>query len=273
MTAHRRRGALRAGIALALSWPLGAAADFHSDVVHLLVQRTNELRAQSGWKPLATEPRLTVAAARFARYMAETDRYGHEVDGRQPTERAQAQGYDHCLTAENIAFASSTRGSSQRRAAPELTHPPRGDGGASPPPRGSMQADELAQRLFDGWVHSPPHRRNLLDGDMTHVGMAVAQSARSGKHYAVQLFGRPRALVVRITLANRSRDTVQYELAGESYELRPDIVRTHERCRRALLALKAEGLDETSAAKPIAIEHGARYRVEDSGTGIRLRRE
>jgi len=214
--------------------------------VRLLMRRTNDLRAQSGWKPLAAEPRLSAAAARFARYMAETDRYGHEADGRQPAERAQAQGYDHCLTAENIAFASSTRG---------------------------FQAVELAQRLFDGWVHSPPHRRNLLDGDMTHAGMAVAQSTRSGRHYAVQLFGRPRALVVRITLTNRGRDTVQYELAGESYELKPNIVRTHERCRRALLALKAEGLDEPSAAKPIAIEHGARYRIEDTGPGIRLRRE
>jgi hypothetical protein len=241
-----RAPAIRAGLLLVLLWPLGAAADFEGDVVRLLVQRTNELRAQSGWKPVATEPRLTAAAARFARFMAETDRYGHEVDGRQPAERAQAQGYDHCLTAENIAFASSTRG---------------------------FQANDLAQRLFDGWVHSPPHRRNLLDGDMTHVGMAVAQSARSGKHYAVQLFGRPRALVVRFTLANRSRDSVQYELAGESFDLKPGIVRTHERCRRALLALKAEGLDETSAAKPIAIEHGARYRIEDANTGIRLRRE
>jgi hypothetical protein len=241
-----RAPAICAGLMLALLWPLGAAADIEGEVVRRLVQRTNELRAQSGWKPVAAEPRLTAAAARFARYMAETDRYGHEVDGRQPAERAQAQGYDRCLTAENIAFASSTRG---------------------------FQADELAQRLFDGWVHSPPHRRNLLDGDMTHVGMAVAQSARSGKFYAVQLFGRPRALVVRISLANRSRDSVQYELAGESYELRPGIVRTHERCRRALLALKAEGLDETSAAKPIAVEHGARYRIEDAGAGIRLRRE
>ena len=56
-----------------------------------------------------------------------------------------------------------------------------------------FRPDELAQRLFDGWVQSPPHRRNLLDGDMTDVGTAVAQSRRSGRYYAVQLFGRPRS--------------------------------------------------------------------------------
>ena len=238
------RGATAAGAVLALCAPFNACADFAGDVTRKLLQRTNELRAASGWKPLSREPRLTAAAARFAQYMAETDRYGHEVDGRQPPDRAQAQGYDHCLTAENIAFASSARG---------------------------FQPDELTQRLFDGWVQSPPHRRNLLDGDMTEVGMAVAQSARSGRYYAVQLFGRPKSLAVRITLSNRSRDTVQYELGGESYELKPNIIRTHDRCRRALLALSAEGLDGPS--KPIQVTNGARYRIDDAGDGIRLRRE
>jgi len=233
------------GVALALCAPLLAQADLGGDVSRKLLQRANELRAASGWKPLASEPRLTAAAARFAQYMAQTDRYGHEVDGRQPPERAKAQGYDHCLTAENIAYASSARG---------------------------FQVDELAQRLFDGWVQSPPHRRNLLDGDMTEVGTAVAQSSRSGRYYAVQLFARPRSMAVRITLTNRSHETVHYELAGERYEIKPNIVRTHDRCRRALLALSAEGLDELSA-KPIAIEHGARYRIEDAGDGIRLRRD
>ena len=242
---RRIRRATAASVVLALCAPFNAWADFAGDVTRKLLQRTNELRAASGWKPLSSEPRLAAAAARFAQYMAETDRYGHEVDGRLPPERVKAHGYDHCLAAENIAFASSTRG---------------------------FQADELAQRLFDGWVQSPPHRRNLLDGDMTEVGMAVAQSPRSGRHYAVQMFGRPKSLAVRITLANRSRETVHYELGGESYELKPNVIRTHDRCRRALLALTAEGLDGPSA-KPIQVTHGARYRVEDAGDGIRLRQE
>ena len=100
----------------------------------------------------------------------------------------------------------------------------------------------------------------------------MAQSARSGRHYAVQLFGRPRSLAVRITLTNRSRDAVHYELGGERYDLKPNVTRTHERCRRALLALEADGLDEGSA-KPIAITPGARYRIDDVGDGVRLRRE
>jgi hypothetical protein len=65
---------------------------------------------------------------------------------------------------------------------------------------------------------------------------------------------------------------VHYELAGERYELKPGVVRTHERCRRELLAVEAEGLDDGSA-KPIAITPGARYRIEDASGGVRLRRE
>lgn len=210
-----RRSALRAGLVALISCaPLGAATYFNDDVTRLLLQRTNELRAQSGWKALKAEPRLAAAAARYARYMADTDRYGHDADGRQPAERAQAAGYAHCLTAENIAFASSTRG---------------------------FEAPDLARRLFDGWVQSPPHRRNLLDGDMTDVGIAVAQSARSGKHYAVQLFGRPRAMALRIELANRSRDTVQYELAGESYELEQRQPQAQQRGRGGRIDAGAPG--------------------------------
>jgi uncharacterized protein YkwD len=231
--------------ALAFGAPLDARGAPDADAARRLLQLSNELRAASGWKAVVREPRLTAAAAQLAQYMAKTDRYGHGVDGRQPAERASAQGYDHCLVSENIAFASSTRG----------LHP-----------------EELARRLFDGWVRSSPHRRNLLDGDMTETGIAVAQSARSGRHYAVQLFGRPRALAVRIEVANRSRVAVHYDLAGERYELKPNVVRTHERCRRELLAVKAEGLDEESA-KPITVAPGARYRIEDSADGVRLRRE
>src|SRR5688572_9584083 len=39
----RRRGALCAGLTLALWSTLGAAADLHADVARLLMQRTNEL--------------------------------------------------------------------------------------------------------------------------------------------------------------------------------------------------------------------------------------
>lgn len=33
------------------------------------------------------------------------------------------------------------------------------------------------------WENSPPHRRNMLDGSFTGVGVAVAKSAETGQPY------------------------------------------------------------------------------------------
>src|SRR6056297_270436 len=45
----------------------------------------------------------------------------------------------------------------------------------------------VARRAVDGWLASPPHRRNLLDPGFTHVGFGVADGP--GGRYVVQLFG------------------------------------------------------------------------------------
>lgn len=129
-----------------------------------LLHATNRLRAEAGLPPLAADHRLGQAALAFAKYMAQTDRYGHQADGRDPAQRVEAAGYDWCMVAENIAWQYSSQGF---------------DSGA------------LASRLVQGWEQSPPHRRNMLDQRARQVGIATAQSPRSGRHYAVQLFARP----------------------------------------------------------------------------------
>lgn len=52
---------------------------------------------------------------------------------------------------------------------------------------------ELASRYFEGWKKSPGHRRNMLEASVTDTAVAVARSARTGRYYAVQLFGRTAA--------------------------------------------------------------------------------
>ena len=235
---------LRAGLGFAalvaavLACPAHAAPD-DDEIATALFARTNHLRAMSDLQALTTEPRLTSAAQRFAEYMAGTDRYGHQADGRQPADRAQAHGYDNCLVAENIAFASNDNG---------------------------FDADDLAALLFDGWTTSPPHRRNLLDGELTEVGIATAYSARSDRYYAVQLFGRPRSMATRFDLINASGATVTYQLGNRNYELAPGVVRSHLQCRRASLSLQG-------SRNTITPDNGARYRIERSGDAVRLQAE
>jgi uncharacterized protein YkwD len=236
----RRAAIVVAALLPFASWHARAAApSVDDDAARALLAQTNRLRAQSGLSALRPEPRLAAAAARFAHYMASADRYGHEADGREPAQRAQAEGYADCLVAENIAFASDSRG---------------------------FNGATLADRLFSGWLNSPPHRRNILDGELTEVGIAAAYSPRSRRHYAVQLFGRPRTQALRFALTNGTADTVRYEVGGHRYTLAPGVMRTHEECRAAPLQV-------AGVAAPLTIEAGARYRFDAAQGALRVQRE
>ena len=147
----------------ALPMPAAAEVDAAAAAAQMLAA-TNRLRGQAGLPALASDERLSRAALEFARYMARTDRYGHQADGREPSQRVEAAGYDWCMVAENIAWQYHSRG---------------------------FDTATLASRLVDGWEKSPPHRVNMLDKRPRQVGIATAQSPRSGRHYAVQLFARP----------------------------------------------------------------------------------
>ena len=209
-------------------------------VNRLIVEQTNTFRRANGLEATAPNPALAQAARSFAAYMARTDRYGHEADGREPAQRATEHGYAYCLVAENIAYQFHSHG---------------------------FRALELAKQLVEGWKDSPGHRRNMLDADATETGAAVVQSARSGRYYAVQMFGRPQAMRIAFRIANRSATPVRYELGGQSYQLPPRVTRTHEQCRAETLTLHLPGSADKTTLRPMG---GERYAVEQVGTRIRV---
>ena len=132
-------------------------------VESLIVERTNQFRSTQGLRQVHVNGTLARTARLFARYMAETDRYGHEADGKKPSERAERQGYVFCRVAENISYQYSSE---------------------------DFATAELAGRYVEGWKNSPGHRRNMLDKVVSDTGVAVARSPKTGRYYAVQLFGR-----------------------------------------------------------------------------------
>jgi uncharacterized protein YkwD len=134
-------------------------------VERIVVAETNQLRRDEGLAATGPDATLRRTAEAFAAFMARTGKYGHEADGRTPGERARHHGYDWCRVSENISYQWSSA---------------------------DFDTAELAQRLVDGWKKSPGHRRNMLDPDVTETAVAVARSAKSGKYYAVQMFGRAR---------------------------------------------------------------------------------
>jgi uncharacterized protein YkwD len=223
--------------------PLAQAAEKQAQLTQaerLVVERSNAFRQSQGVAPVAPERMLTAAAQAFAAYMARTDNYGHEADGREPSQRAQAQGYSYCMVAENIAMQYSSLG---------------------------FDTEELARSMVQGWIDSPGHRHNLLAPEATDIGVGLARSASSGRYYAVQMFGRPSTLLLKFSLNNRSRVALNYQLDDKRYALPPGMTRTHEQCNTPALSVTVPGEAETVVLKPA---NGTRYRFEPSGRGVKV---
>jgi uncharacterized protein YkwD len=144
----------------------GARAADIPAVERAIVEATNRFRVEQGVGDVRSDSTLDRTARDFAEFLARTDRFDHEADGRTPALRARAQGYDYCLVSENIAYQYNSRG---------------------------FTTAALAQALVQGWKDSPGHRRNMLDARALDTGVAVVHGAHSGRFYAVQMFGRRRA--------------------------------------------------------------------------------
>lgn len=202
-----------------------------------IVEQTNLMRRSAGISAVTVDPQLTAAARQFAVFMASSDRYAHDADGRQPAERATAQGYDFCRVAENIAYQYSSA---------------------------AFETIELATRFQRGWETSPGHRRNMLDAEATETGVALAPAPRSKRWYAVQLFGRPAALRMRFEIANRSPLALAYTLGSAVHNLPPRMTRQHETCRAEPLVMRLPGQGGPTTVQPIG---GDSFVIEASGTG------
>ncbi|MEP1123446.1 MAG: CAP domain-containing protein [Ilumatobacter sp.] len=122
-----------------------------------VVKRTNAERAALGIPPLTVIPKLALAASFHAQdqknQSCRSDTLTHiGSDGSRGVDRILRTGLDVSRWAENIACGHPT---------PEA--------------------------VVQGWMSSPGHRANILDGRLTHIGVAVALSD-SGRQYWVQNF-------------------------------------------------------------------------------------
>ena len=59
-----------------------------SQVEKLIIAKTNEFRQEQGRAAVKTNPQLTETVREFAAFMARTDKFSHEADGKQPSDRA-----------------------------------------------------------------------------------------------------------------------------------------------------------------------------------------
>jgi len=203
---------------------------------------TNEFRKKEKRGPLKVNADLSKAAQAFAEFMADTDKYGHTADGKEPWDRVAKTGYDYCIVLENIAYEYNSEG---------------------------FTTDDLSKTLTEAWEKSPPHRKNMLDPDVSDIGVGIARSSKTGRFYAVQDYGRPKSAVITFKIANKTKVEIKYAVDSKDYTLAPGIIETHEACRPPELKFQwPEGADATKDAKetlhPTA---GADYVVRKNGDG------
>lgn len=203
-----------------------------------IVEQINEFRQSQGRSSVEVDRALQATAEDFARYMAETGRYGHGADGRTPAQRVTAHGYEYCLILENIGYSFDSTGFTQR---------------------------ELVEGFVQGWINSPDHRRNLVDPDVVETGVALARNGNT--FYAVQLLGRPKSMQIVFQLVNRTPRKLEYTLDGETFPLPPRYTRTYYRCRPPQLTFEDTG-------RTIHVEHGDQFVITAGGNGdVRITQE
>lgn len=220
-------------------------------VVRAIVDQTNAFRKEHKRPAVKADASLTKAAQYFANHMARTGKYGHTADGRQPAERAAAHRYAFCIVLENIAYQYSSAG---------------------------FETKALADKLYTGWRESPGHRKNMLDPDALHTGVAVAQAA-NGTWYAVQMFGRPESAKVEFKLTNAGERAVRYTVGEERFTLEPRWTRTHTRCRPADVVFTAGEQDrranrngDGARGETVRPKNGITYEVTADASGkVRVR--
>src|SRR5580765_4043859 len=120
----------------------------------LLLEDANRERAAAGLQVLKWDNALAAAARQHVLLMAQQYQLSHQYPGEPAlAERAAQAGAKFAMIAENVAV------------------------GPTP------------NSIHDGWMHSPGHRKNILNAEVTAVGIATVRA--SGGLFAVQDFSRP----------------------------------------------------------------------------------
>jgi len=123
-----------------------------------IIDLTNKARGLNGLPALSENSLLDTIAEARARDMFEKQYFAHvSPTGDQASDIAQKIGYQYKIIAENIASGGF------------LTN----------------------QKVIDGWMQSPGHRKNMLSSEVKELGAAITKGTMSGQEtwISVQIFG------------------------------------------------------------------------------------
>ena len=168
-----------------------------------IIEFTNSFRAKNKLAAVKPNPALAATARAFAAYLVSSGRFSHTADGREPSARVKAAGYDACLVGENLGQFLDSRG---------------------------FETKQLARDAVEGWINSPGHRATLLTDGATDIGIAVVKAPTELRYTIVQLFARPQSLSISFQVANSSGATVKYAVADKTHEIQTGYSARHTTC-------------------------------------------
>ena len=125
-----------------------------------LISLTNTVRMNNGLPVLEENYLLTMIARERLDDMLQKQYFGHiSPSGEGASDMARRVGYRYKLIAENIAYGDFLNN----------------------------------EKVLDGWMQSPGHKKNILAEEPQHIGVAVARGRLKGSDtwVAVQIFGLP----------------------------------------------------------------------------------
>jgi hypothetical protein len=149
--------------AFLLRQPGAGHSSFLGDIVSsVLVEETNQNRAEASLGTLRTNPVLQAAAAAKAADMAAKGYFAHtSPEGLSPWHWFRLAGYKYVYAGENLAV--------------DFTD---------------------SKDVTNAWMNSPGHRANIMNGEFTEIGIASASGILDGRPttFVVELFGTPAAV-------------------------------------------------------------------------------
>ncbi len=185
-----------------LSYPLSAEAKSdHARYRCKILNKVNAFRQRNGQSCLRRDANLQKAAQYYANWFAgnitakNPRNFGHEADGRTPTQRALAAGYrprrrsirkvvTKHRRADGAVVTKTVRKIRNYKFVGENILYFQGNDICKP---GQFLTASLV-----GWKNSKVHRRNMLIRSWNASGIGIARNRRTKRCFGVQLFGTAR---------------------------------------------------------------------------------
>jgi hypothetical protein len=203
-----------------------------------VIRLTNEARASNGLTDLTENDLLDAIAEERAKDMLNKQYFAHvSPSGEQVTDVAQRVGYHYKILAENIA-------------------------------EGLFRTN---QKLVDGWMQSPGHRKNILREEVREIGTSVVKGRMHGEEtwVGVQVFGLESPAV-----SERSCTSPSPEMANRIAAKKTELQGLADRALRLRQQIESEntsiGLERIAVGKDYKRNSDLNMRITDYNEKVNL---